>query len=894
MNWYQLDIEEVFEKLGSSQEGLSESEAKDRLATHGPNALAEEERISRLAILLHQFTSPLIYILLIAAAVTFLLAEYIDTAVILSVVVLNAVIGYLQEYKAEQSVRALKKMVVPKARVLRDGHEREIHSEELVPGDIVLLASGSKVPADVRLFQSLELRVEEAMLTGESVPAEKNALPIQAANLTPGDQANMAFMGTIVVSGRAKGIVVNTGKSTMLGTIAEELKEVRPVKAPIQEKIDRFSKQIGLLVLGASAAVFLFGVLTGESIKDMFMTAVAAAVATVPEGLPIVVTIAMAAGVARMAKRNAIIRNLPTVETLGSTTVICTDKTGTLTKNEMTVQLVYDGEHTYEITGSGYEPKGEILHEKMPVEPHELETLLHVFRIGLLCNESEIYEEDGQFKVDGDPTEGALIVSAMKAGLKPEEERDRYPRLGIIPFESERGYMATLHEHEGKKIIFAKGAVEKLLGMCTACLISEHLIRKDFMRFAETLARQGLRVLALAFKEMPDDTTELTHHDIESGLILAGLQGMMDPPREEARRSIDGCRRAGIRTVMITGDHAITAKAIGKQLGIAQEASHVVTGPELDAMGDDELFRKVQETTVYARVAPRDKLRIVQQLKKHGEVVAVTGDGVNDAPALKAAHIGVAMGRTGTDVAKEAADMVVADDNFASIFHAVEEGRVVFENIRKVIFFLIPTGVAAILSIVISQALNLPLPYLPSQLLWINLVTNGLQVLALAFEPGEEGIIDKPPRPPREGLMSRLLVERTLLVGCIIAVGVIANYVLALRSGDSPEQARTVAVTTMVFSQFFQAWNSRSETQSVFRMAPMSNPFLFYGMLASVFAHLAVIYVPALQWVFRTVPLSMIEWGEILLASMTIIAAVEVDKWARRRKANELKKGVVQ
>jgi Ca2+-transporting ATPase len=501
----------------------------------------------------------------------------------------------------------------------------------------------------------------------------------------------------------------------------------------------------------------------------------------------------------------------------------------------------------------------------------------------LLCNESDIYEEDDQFKVDGDPTEGALIVSAMKAGISPEAERENYPRIGIIPFESERGYMATLHEYQGKKIIFAKGAAEKLLDMCTACLISETLIRKDFMRFADTLAKQGLRVLAMAYKEMPDDTEEITHQDIETGLILTGLQGMIDPPREEVKQAIDGCRRAGIRTVMITGDHAITAEAIGRQLDIVREESYALTGKELEVMSDDELFNKVQKTSVYARVAPQDKLRIVEQVKRHGEIVAVTGDGVNDAPALKAAHIGVAMGRTGTDVAKEAADMVIADDNFVSIFNAVEEGRIVFENIRKVIFFLIPTGVAAILSILISQLLQLPLPYLPSQLLWINLVTNGLQVLALAFESGEKEIINKPPRSSQEGLMSKLLIQRTFLVGSIISLGVITNYILALRSGDSLDQARTVAVTTMVFFQFFQAWNSRSETKSIFRMSFMSNPFLFYGMLTSIFAHLAVIYVPALQWIFRTVPLSMIEWGEILLASITIIVAVEIDKWMRRK-----------
>jgi Ca2+-transporting ATPase len=883
MNWYQLNIEEVFKNLKTSADGLSEAEAQARLSSHGPNKLAEQEQISKLKILIHQFTSPLIYILLIASCITFFLAEYIDTAVILCVVIINGIIGYAQEYKAERSVRALTQMAVPRARVLRDNKEQEINSEDLVPGDVALLTSGSKVPADIRLFHTNELKIEEAMLTGESVPAEKTASFLAHENLSPGDQVNMAFMGTIVVNGRARGVVVSTGTGTILGTISEELKDAQPVKAPVEEKINRFSKHIGLMVLAAAVVLFLFGVITGESVRNMFMTGVSAAVAAIPEGLPIVVTIAMAAGVARMAKRNAIIRNLPTVETLGSATVICSDKTGTLTKNEMTVQLVYDGEHTYEITGAGYEPTGDILHDKMPVEPHELESLIHVFRIGLLCNESGIRKDQGEYSVDGDPTEGALIVSAMKAGLDPGIEKQAYPRIGIIPFESDRGYMATLHEHNGKKIIFAKGAAEKLLDMCTTCMISEHLIKKDFMRFADALAKQGLRVLGMAYKEMPDDTRDITPKDIETGLILTGLQGMMDPPREEVRHAIAGCKKAGIRTVMITGDHAITAEAIGRQLGIVDRDSRPLTGKDLESMSDEALYEQVQHVSVYARVAPEDKLRIVQQLKRRGEIVAVTGDGVNDAPALKAAHIGIAMGKTGTDVAKEAADMLIADDNFASIFHAVEEGRIVFENIRKVIFFLIPTGVAAILSIFISQIMGLPLPYLPSQLLWINLVTNSLQVLALAFEPGEEGIINKPPRSPQEGIMSPRLIQRTILVGLIISIGVILNFIIALHSGDSLEQARTIAVTTMVFFQFFQAYNSRSESVSIFRMNPFSNPILFFGMIASIFAHLCVIYVPAMQYVFRTIPLTMMEWTEVLLASLTIIFAVEIDKWIRKK-----------
>lgn len=883
MNWYQLDDNEVLKNLESSLEGLTEEEAKKRLQKYGPNKIAEEKETGKLTIFIRQFTSPLIYILIIAAVITFFFREFIDTGVIIFIVLLNAVIGYLQEFKAEQSVRALKKMFILKARVLRDEKEKEIASEDLVPGDIVLLTSGTKVPADLRLCHSYELKVEEAILTGESLPVEKIAASLDAQNLTFGDQKNMAFMGTVVINGRAKGVVVGTGVDTALGQIAEEVKQVVPVKAPVQEKIDRFVKQVGISVTAASVAVFVLGILLGETMKEMFMTAVAAAVAAIPEGLPIVVTVTMAVGVARMAKRNAIVRKLPTVETLGSTTVIGSDKTGTLTKNEMTVRLLYDGEHTYEFTGSGYEPKGQILHEKIPVNAEELKTLRNVVRIGLLCNEADVYQENGDFMIDGDPTEGALIVAAMKAGLKPDEEREQYPQIGIIPFESERGYMATLHRYDGKKLLFVKGGTEKILDMCTECMTTEALIAKDFMKFSNTFAQEGLRVLAMAYKELPPEAEEISHSDLESGLIMLGLQGMIDPPREEAMQAVENCRKAGIRTVMITGDHVITAEAIGKRLGIAGDSTLALTGSEIQTLGDDELFDKVNDVSIYARVAPDHKLRIVRQLKKQGEVVAVTGDGVNDAPALKAAHIGIAMGKTGTEVAKEAADMIVTDDNFASIFSAVEEGRIVFDNIRKVIFFLIPTGLAAVLSILGTMMLGLPIPYVPSQLLWINLVTNGLQVIALALEPGDEGILLRPPRSPKEGVMSRLQIQRTILVGAVISLGVIVNYLLALKAGDSLEQARTVAVTTMVFFQFFQAWNARSEYKSIFRISVMSNPFLFFGMIAATSAHLAVLYVPALQWVFRTTPLAIVEWVEVLAASVTIIFFVEIDKWFRRR-----------
>lgn len=888
MNWYQLSVDEVFKRLNSSEKGLTDQEVARRLEKYGYNVLVEEDRISRLKILLHQFSSPLIYVLLLAGTVTLLLKEYTDASVIFAVVILNAIIGYFQEYKAEESVRALKKMVLSTTRVLRDGIEREVNTAELVPGDIVMLASGLRVPADIRLVHTIEFHVDESILTGESLPVEKHYRPIMEENLTYGDQKNMAFMGTIVVSGRARGVVVETGMNTVLGKIAKYVRESEAVKAPLQDKIKRFANAVGIVVLITAVVLFIAGIVVGESVKDMFMTAIAAAVATIPEGLPIVVTIALAVGISRMARHNAILRKLHAVETLGSTTVIGSDKTGTLTKNEMTVRFIYDGKNTYEVEGSGYEPVGNVLHEGMPVNVKDNEQLAQVVRIGLLCNESSLYLSNGSYKVEGDPTEGALVVSALKAGLDPETEYSKYSRMAIIPFESERGYMATLHEHESKKYIFVKGAPEKIVEMCVKDGFSNDLKRDVILDVAARFAKMGLRVLAFAYREASADTTELTCKEVEKcdavyGLIFAGLQGMIDPPRPEALEAIRGCKKAGIRVIMITGDHAITAKAIGEMLGISDSNSSVLTGKDLSVMKDDELFHKVKDVSIYARVSPEHKLKIVQQLKRHGEIVAVTGDGVNDAPALKAAHIGIAMGKSGTDVAREASDMILTDDNFASIFHAVREGRIVFDNIRKAVFFLIPTGIAAIISIIATIVMGLPIPYFPAQLLWINLVTNGLQDVALAFEPGEKDVLARPPRNPKEGIMSRVLIERTVIVGLLISVGVVFNFANALNSGSSLEKARTIAVTTMVFFQFFQAWNSRSEYQSIFTINPLTNPFLFFSLIGSFFAQLAFIYVPALQWLFRTEPISMAHWYEIILISISVIVVVEIDKLIRRR-----------
>jgi P-type Ca2+ transporter type 2C len=884
MEWYRIEAEEVFKRLQTTDQGLSQSEAKTRLEKEGPNKLPETKGINPLKMLLHQFTSPLIYILLVAAIVTAFLGEYIDTGVIAAILILNAAIGFFQEYKAEKSVRALDRMVVARARVMRDGEEKEILSETLVPGDIVLLWSGMKVPADIRLFRTTELRIEEAALTGESLPVNKATPPIQEDNLTPGDQTNMAFMGTIVVNGRGKGIVVGTGVKTVLGQIARDIKELAVTATPLQQRIVGFSHFIGIVVLGSAIVIALLGLFLGMTLAEIFKIAVAASVAAVPEGLPIVVTITMAIGISRMAKRNAIIRKLPAVETLGSTTVICSDKTGTLTKNEMTVKVIYNGHHSCEVTGSGYEPEGDVFCEWGSTEPNTMEQSRIVARIGMLCNESNLAEENGVFTVDGDPTEAALLVSAMKVGLNREEEKAHYPQLSLIPFESERGFMATLHGNNGGKLIFAKGTPEKIVDMCSKSIADLGFDRGKHLETAEHLARDGMRVLAMAYKEAADDLPDLKPQDVEGGFTFAGLQGMIDPPRPEAMEAVKGCTDAGIRVVMITGDHAVTGATIAKMIGISQKEGKALTGKDLESMDDEALFQKVKEVSVFARVSPQHKLKIVQQLMRHGEVVAVTGDGVNDAPALKAAHIGVAMGKTGTDVAREAADMVIADDNFSSIFHAVEEGRVVFDNIRKVTLFLIPTGFAAILSILFAMVLDLPIPYVAAQLLWINLVTNGLQDVALAFEPAEKDVLKRKPRDSREGIMSRLMYERSLLVGVLISIGVLFNFSFALREEVSLERARTIAVTTMVLFQFFQAWNSRSELQSVFRINPLSNPFLFYSMVVAFLAQLAVIYVPALQWVFRTESLNGSEWGRIILVALIVVVAVEIDKAIRRQR----------
>jgi magnesium-transporting ATPase (P-type) len=876
--WHALESEDVAARLATSADGLPEPEVADRLERFGPNKLEEAKPPSDLSILLHQFRSPLIYILLLAAAVTILLEEYIDAGVIAAVLALNAVIGFVQERQAERSVRALMGLVAPRAHVVRDGLEREIASEELVPGDVVTLESGQRIPADVRLTSAVALTIDESLLTGESLPTAKR-VSVLDGEIAVADRANMAWNGAVVASGRGRGYVVETGIRTQLGQIAEQIRTEHARETPLQQRMSRFAGIIGIVVAISAVAAVGIGLAMGETLHDMFLVAVALAVAAVPEGLPVVFTITLALGVRRMARRRAIVRRLPAVETLGSTTVIGSDKTGTLTENRMTVQEIWAG--------------GELTHLPAGVGPGSAPSatglatpLARALAAGILTNEASARPVEHGFEIHGDPTEAALIVAGHRLGMDPDAVRRAEPTVLEIPFESERRYSAAWRQRDGRTTLYVKGAPERILEMATQAEGPDGpvpLDRDEVLEVAHEMAGRGLRVLAMAYRmdEQPPD--EAADAPEPSGLVLAGLQGMMDPPREGVRESVANCQRAGIRVVMITGDHAATARAIAARLGISAADAPVLTGVDLGRMDDADLVERAGDISVYARVSPDQKLRIVRALQERGEVVAVTGDGVNDAPALKAAEIGVAMGQAGTDIAREAADIVLADDNFTSIYAAVEEGRVTFDNLRKVTFFLISTGAASILLILTSLLAGWPLPMLPAQLLWLNLVTNGLQDVALAFEPGEPEAARRPPRPRSEGVISALLWERTVIAGIVMGIGTLAMFRWELDDTGSLAAAQTVALTTMVLFQAFQAGNARSEHRSLFRMSPWSNPFLFVSVIAALSIHVLALYLPPTQFILRVEPIALEAWFRIVLVASTLLVAMEVHKAVRRR-----------
>jgi len=881
--WHVLGTDATAARLATGAQGLSQDEARRRLERDGPNELPESPPTSPFVILLHQFTSPLIYILLAATLVTLLLEEFIDAGVIAAVLALNAIIGFSQERRAEQSVRALMRLLAPKAHVVRGGREWSIESRELVAGDVVLLESGVRVPADLRLYSSAALRVDESLLTGESLPVTKTTTSLEPPERPIADRTNMAFMGAVVASGRGRGYVVATATQTEIGAIAESIRIGDEPVTPLQQRMTRFAHVIGMAVALSAGAAFALGVWLGQSPSDMFIVAVALAVSAVPEGLPVVFTITLALAVRRMAKRKAIVRRLPAVETLGSTTVIGSDKTGTLTENRMTVREVWAAGQT---VSAGQAPATAAVREPpttAAATPLEL-TLL----AGVLTNEAELYREDGAVETQGDPTEAALLVAAAASGLEPEAARGAFGAVEEVPFEPARRYSASVRVRDGQYLMFVKGAPELLLEMSTHLLERDGVVPLDrdaVLRAAGAMASRGLRVLGMAYCRLPN-APEGGVVPAPEALTFLGLQGMLDPPRAGVREAIQGCQDAGVRVVMITGDHAETAMAIGEQLGIARRAGAPLTGVEIERLDPAALRAAVGATAIYARVAPEHKLRIVQALRDRGEVVAVTGDGVNDAPALKAADIGISMGKSGTDVAREASDMVLADDNFVSIYAAVEEGRVTFDNLRKVTLFLISTGAAEVIMILTALAAGWPLPLVAAQILWLNLVTNGLQDVALAFEPGEPGVLRRAPRPRHEGVMAHLQWERTVVTGVVMATGTLVLFNWELAQTGSLVRAQTVALTTMVLFQMFHVGNCRSDHVSAFRRSPFSNPFLFIATAAALLVHVGALHFPPAQLVLRVEPIEIQAWGRIVAIAATIIVAIELHKLVRPDRRN--------
>jgi len=885
--WHAMKVEDLIQALKTGRQGLSEEEAKHRLEEIGPNELREIKKITPLEIFLRQFKSFLVIILLIATAISAFLGEFNDALVIAIIVLLNAVLGFAQEYRAERSMEALKRLTAPKARVIRDGVDVEILAKELVPGDVILFKTGDKVPADSRLIEAMNLQVNEAPLTGESLPVEKT-IDTMEEGIPTAEKKNMVFMATDVTYGRGKAVVVATGMNTEVGKIAEKIQTAPPRQTPLQIRLEQFGKWIGLTCLIICAIVFLTQILRGQPLFQMFIISVSLAVAAIPEGLPAVVTASLAIGMQRMAKRNAIIRKLSAVETLGCATVICSDKTGTLTRNEMTVRKLYTNNKTIEVTGEGYEPRGEFRQNGMIVDPLKDEHTALLLRIVALCNDASLIYSGKEWRVEGDPTEGALLVVAAKARVNADNIRKQYLRIAELPFSSERKLMTTIHTTpEGEKVAYVKGAPENVLELCTHIYESGQMRelseedKETLLGINQAMAGEALRVLAMAYKRLPETLQNFTPNEVETNLVLVGLAGMIDAPRAEAKQAIKVCEDAGIKVIMITGDHKLTATAVAKELGLLK-SGRVLTGAELDALSDRELEGIAEDVTVYARVSPEHKLRIVNALKKRGHIVAMTGDGVNDAPALKMADIGTAMGITGTDVTKEASDMVLADDNFATIVSAIEEGRQIYDNIRKTIAYLLSSNSGEILVMFVGALMGLPLPLLAVQILWINLVTDGAPALALSVDPAVPDLMQRPPRDPKEKVLSRTLLLLIVSVGIVMCVGTLAVFNWELTAGVAMNRARTMAFTVLVMFQMFNVLNCRSEKHSLFKIGLLYNKYLITAIAISILLQMAVIYISPLQPLFETVPLSTIDWIVVTLISATVFVAVEIGKFLNR------------
>jgi len=880
--WHGRDVSEVLEEFKTSERGLDAETARQRLEQYGKNTLTPTHRKGPLERFLLQFHNVLIYALLVAAVVTGVLGHWIDTWVILGVVFVNAIIGFIQEGKAEKALDAIRTMLSLKAVVVRDGRRQEILADQLVPGDIVVLRSGDKVPADVRLLKVHNLRVEEAALTGESESVEKTVEPV-AEDAPLGDRRSMAYSGSLVSYGQGTGVVVGTGDHTEIGRISTLLREVEQPTTPLLRKMAVFAHWLTVAIIVLASATFLFGIALGDySMQEMFLAAVGLAVAAIPEGLPAIMTITLAIGVQAMSQRKAIIRRLPAVETLGSVTVICSDKTGTLTRNEMSVSRVITAEQLFEVEGTGYRPDGAVCVDGEAVSADQYPVLKQIGRIALLCNDASLRKEGDQYVVEGDPTEGALLALGSRIGLDWQILQDQIARTDSIPFESEHRFMATLnHDHEGNAFVLVKGAPERILDMCESQWVKGEAqpLDVDFWQQAQSeAAERGLRVLALAIRETDNDQQTLNFSDLEGGFVMVGMVGISDPPRAEAIESVRKCHEAGIRVIMITGDHSATARAIAQQLGIGENGK-VLTGADVELLGDKELREAVADCDVFARASPEHKLRLVKALQEQGEIVAMTGDGVNDAPALKRADVGVAMGQKGTEAAKEAAEMVLADDNFASITHAVEEGRTVYDNLRKSIVFILPTNGGQAGIIITAILLGLTLPILPAQILWVNMVTAITLALALAFERPEKGVMKRPPRDPQEPLLNAFLIWRTAFVSVLLVIGVLSMFVWMQAYGVEDEVARTVAVNALVFGEIFYLFNCRYLRQPVLSYEGLfGNRYILMAISGMVVLQILFTYAPFMNLWFRTAPIQLEAWGVIVGFGLAVFMLVELEK----------------
>jgi Ca2+-transporting ATPase len=910
--WHQLSDEELRDTLGvDPQEGLTEEVVEEKRKTAGSNELSEAKRISPITLLLNQFKDFMVLVLMGATLVSGLLGEYLDAVTIVAIIVLNAILGFVQEFRAERSLRALKQLSAPLAKVLRSGQEVHLPAKQLVPGDIIVVESGDRIPADVRWLETSSLDVEESALTGESVPVSKHCRPIASDDVPLGDQRNMGFMGTMVTRGTAKGIVIRTGMDTEMGKIADLIQSTEEQETPLQHRLEQLGKILIFVALGLTVMVVVAGILHGQPAVGMFLAGVSLAVAAIPEGLPAIVTIALALGVQRMIKRKAIVRKLPSVETLGCASVICSDKTGTLTQNKMTVTNVWLEGRSIKVTGDGYAPEGYMLENDRIIELKSDQSLRRMLQISALCNNASIVETDlnepgskkknkdskkenkkgrkkgqqeqnqdyiGQvlWELKGDPTEGALVAMASKMGITPAGLKELYAREQEFPFDSERKRMSVMIKHQGGRMIYTKGAPDVLIEHCSYILWEGKVVpftgtlRQKVMAANESMAGNALRVLGMAYREVRPKEHVADEHAAESQLVFVGLAGMIDPPRREVRDAIATCRKAGIRTVMITGDHGTTAEAIAHQLGILPRGGASLSGQQLAGMTDEQLDKQVNDIYVFSRVSPEHKLRIVKSLQRRGHVVAMTGDGVNDAPAIKAADIGIAMGITGTDVTKEASSLILSDDNFSTIVAAIEEGRNIYENIRKFIRYLLASNVGEILTMFFAMMMGLPLPLVPIQILWVNLVTDGLPAMALGVDQPEKDLMEHKPRGAKENIFARRLGWKIVSRGVLIGLCTLGAFWLTLQAApDNPGQlikAQSVAFATLVLAQLIHVFDCRS-SRSIFHRNPLQNKYLVLAVISSVVLMLVVMYVEPLQPIFKTVPLGLREWAICIVAA---------------------------